>query len=75
MTTEDKHRFYIGDLVQFVHNHLNVTNLRTGLIVGYSDKKGRFKVKTETRDFWVVGDKLKLLSKVQNKVKKNEIKS
>ena len=55
--------FSIGDLVQFTHNHLKVTNLRTGLIVGYSDKKGRFKVRTETRDFWVTADKLKLLSK------------
>jgi len=70
MTDKTKHRFHIGDLVQFVHNHLNVTNIRTGLVMSYSDKKSRFKVRTETRDFWVDGDKLKLLSKAQNKLKK-----
>ena len=31
--------------------------------MGYSDRKNRFQVKTETRDFWVPAEKLKLLSK------------
>ena len=61
--SEKEQHYAVGDLVQFVHNHLNVTNLRTGLVVEYHSDKDRFRIKTSTRDFWVTTDKLKLLSK------------
>ena len=61
--SEKEQHYEVGDLVQFVHNHLNVTNLRTGLVVEYNSDKDRFRIKTSTRDFWVTTDKLKLLSK------------
>ena len=63
--SEKGHHFSPGDLVQFVHNHLNVTNIRTGLVIGYNSDKDLFRVKTNTRDFWVAMDKLKLLSKAR----------
>ena len=61
--SEKGQHFNPGDLVQFVHNHLNVTNLRTGLVIEYNLDKGLFRIKTNVRDFWVATDKLKLLSK------------
>ena len=59
-----KQPFNVGDLVQFKHNHLKVTSLKTGIVLGHNTNNNRFKVKVNKKDYWVSEDKIKLLSKV-----------
>ena len=56
--------FNIGDLVEFRHNHLKVTSLKTGIVLGHNTNNNRFKIKVNKKDYWVSEDKIKLLSKV-----------
>ena len=62
--SKTKSAYNVGDLVQFKHNHLKVTSLKTGLVIGHNTNNNRFKVKVNKKDYWVSEDKIKLLSKV-----------
>jgi hypothetical protein len=61
--SKTKSAYNVGDLVQFKHNHLKVTSLKTGLVIGHNTNNNRFKVKVNKKDYWVSEDKIKLLSK------------
>ncbi len=61
--SKTKSAYNVGDLVQFKHNHLKVTSLKTGLVTGHNTNNNRFKVKVNKKDYWVSEDKIKLLSK------------
>ena len=61
--SKTKSAYNVGDLVQFKHNHLKVTSLKTGLVIGHNTKNNRFKVNVNKKDYWVSEDKIKLLSK------------
>ena len=63
--SEKQQPYNIGDLVEFKHNHLKVTSIKTGIVIGHNTNNNRFKVKVNKKDFWVSQDKIKLLSKVQ----------
>ena len=67
--SEKQQHYNIGDLVEFKHNHLKVTSIKTGIVIGHNTNNNRFKVKVKKKDCWVSHDKIKLLSKAQ---KKNE---
>ena len=60
--SKTKSAYNVGDLVQFKHNHLKVTSLKTGLVIGHNTNNNRFKVKVNKKDYWVSEDKIKLLS-------------
>ena len=64
--SKKEQRFSIGDLVKFKHNHLKVTSIKTGLVLGHNTNNNRFKVKVNKKDYWVSEDKIKLLSKAGN---------
>ena len=68
--SKTKSAYNIGDLVEFRHNHLKVTSIKTGIVLGHNTNNNRFKIKVKKRDYWVSEDKIKLLSKVLNGVSK-----